>query len=227
MADGTAIGKTLIMKEVWLMRDRAEKAMQGLALLMSLVLFFTVVALTSGCCSPDCGSKTVVGNHYSLPKISSDSTDFDFEIYESTEGAVVYTRKDSRVGITFSNVYTNCIFGIWDKAGLMTLSVEIEPLATEGSEETGGEDGISDFRSQISESEGKALGTEESRGKALGTEESEGGALGTEKSEGKTLGTEESEGKALRTEKGKGEEKSGKKGKTLGLEESDGKEKAE
>ncbi len=185
------------------MRDKAERAMQGLALLMALVLFFTVVALTSGCYSPDCGSKTVVGNHCSLPKISSDSTDFDFEIYESTEGAVVYTRKDSRVGITFSNVYTNCIFGIWDKAGLMTLSVEIEPLATEGAEETGGdarlasaepalveretEGGISDFRSQISESEGKALGAEE----------------------------------------GKGEEKSGEKGKTLGLEEGEGKEEAE
>ena len=114
------------------MRDKVEKVLQGFALLMALVLFFTVVALTSGCYSPDCGSKTVVGNHYSLPKLSSDSTDFDFEIYESTEGAVVYTRKDSRVGIIFSNVYTNSIFGVWNKIGLMTLAVEIEPLATEG-----------------------------------------------------------------------------------------------
>ena len=195
------------------MRDKAERAMQGLALLMALVLFFTVVALTSGCYTPDCGSKTVVGNHYSLPKISSDSTDFDFEIYESTEGAVVYTRKDSRVGITFSNVYTNCIFGIWDKAGLMTLAVEIEPLATEGAEETGGDarlasaapalveqemaGEISDFRSQISESEGKAPGAEESEGKAPGAEEAGG------------------------------EEKSGEKGKTLGLEKGEGKEEAE
>ncbi len=215
------------------MRDKAERAMQGLALLMALVLFFTVVALTSGCYSPDCGSKTVVGNHYSLPKISSDSTDFDFEIYESTEGAVVYTRKDSRVGITFSNVYTNCIFGIWDKAGLMTLSVEIEPLATEGAEETGGdarlasaepalveretEGEISDFRSQISESEGKALGAEEAEGKALGAEEAGGKALEAEEAEGKALGAKE----------GKGEEKSGEKGKTLSLEEGEGKEEAE
>jgi hypothetical protein len=110
------------------MNARIEKVCQGAALMLALLGFFTLVALTSGCYSTDCGSKTIVGNHYSLPKLSSDATDFDFEIYQSTEGAVVYTRKDSLVKIDFFNAYTNHIFGIWDKVGEMKLAVEIEPL---------------------------------------------------------------------------------------------------
>ena len=105
-----------------------EKVCQGAALLLALLGFFALVALTSGCYSTDCGSKTIVGNHYSLPKLSSDATDFDFEIYQSTEGAVVYTRKDSLVKIDYYNVYTNHVFGIWDKVGEMKPAVEIEPL---------------------------------------------------------------------------------------------------
>jgi hypothetical protein len=109
-------------------QKRAERLVQGLALFAALGAFAAVVALTSGCYSTDCGSKTIVGNHYSLPKLSSDATDFDFEIYQSTEGAVVYTRKDSLVKIDFFNAYTNHIFGVWDKVGEMKLAVEIEPL---------------------------------------------------------------------------------------------------
>ena len=105
-----------------------EKVCQGAALLLALLGFFALVAMTSGCYSTDCGSKTIVGNHYSLPKLSSDATDFDFEIYQSTEGAVVYTRKDSLVKIDYYNVYTNHVFGVWDKVGEMKLAVEIEPL---------------------------------------------------------------------------------------------------
>ena len=110
------------------MNARTEKVCQGAALLLALLGFFALVALTSGCYSTDCGSKTIVGNHYSLPKLSSDATDFDFEIYQSTEGAVVYTRKDSLVKIDYYNVYTNHVFGVWDKVGEMKLAVEIEPL---------------------------------------------------------------------------------------------------
>lgn len=104
------------------------RVMKGLAILFVMLAALCAMCILCGCYSADCGSKTVVGNHYSLPKISSDATNFDFEIYESTEGAVVYTRRDSLVRIDFSNVYTNRIFGIWNKFGVMNLSVEIEPL---------------------------------------------------------------------------------------------------
>ena len=110
-------------------RDLALKLM---TLLASLALLVCVICFGSGCYSTDCGSKTIVGNHYSLPKLASDATDFDFEIYQSTEGAVVYTRKDSLVTIDYYNAYTNHIFGIWDRAGEMKLAVEIEPLEVGG-----------------------------------------------------------------------------------------------
>lgn len=109
-----------------------DLALKFMTLLASLALLACVICFGSGCYSADCGSKTIVGNHYSLPKLSSDATDFDFEIYQSTEGAVVYTRKDSLVKIDYYNAYTNHIFGIWDKVGEMKLAVEIEPLEVGG-----------------------------------------------------------------------------------------------
>lgn len=90
-----------------------------------------IAVWTSGCRSADCGSRTVVGNHTALPKLSSDASDLDVEVYESTEGAAVYTRKDSRVEITFTNNYTNTILGIWDRRGMMVLGVIIEPTQGE------------------------------------------------------------------------------------------------
>ena len=116
------------------MRDITNRdlALKLMTLLASLALLACVICFGSGCYSTDCGSKTIVGNHYSLPKLSSDATDFDFEIYQSTEGAVVYTRKDSLVKIDYYNAYTNHIFGIWDRVGEMKLAVEIEPLEVGG-----------------------------------------------------------------------------------------------
>lgn len=112
-----------------------EKAIGGLALLSFLVSLLAISLLLGGCTSPDCGSKTIVGNHYALPKVSNDTSDTDIEVYESTEGAVVYTRKDSRVEIEYSNAYTNSVaYGLWGKVGNMALKVAIEPLDCGGGE---------------------------------------------------------------------------------------------
>ena len=92
-----------------------------------------IAVWTSGCRSADCGSRTIVGNRTVLPKLSSDASDLDVEVYESTEGAVVYTRKDSRVEIAYTNIYTNTILGVWERYGTMMLGVTIEP--TEGGRE--------------------------------------------------------------------------------------------
>lgn len=88
-------------------------------------------AYLCGCMSENMGSKTIVGNHYALPKLSNEASNTDFEVYESTEGAIIATRRDSKVTIGFSNSYTNSIFGIWDKSGTMNLTVDIEPLAVD------------------------------------------------------------------------------------------------
>lgn len=94
-----------------------------------------IAVWTSGCRSADCGSRTVVGNRTVLPKLSSDASDLDVEVYESTEGAVVYTRKDSRVEIAYTNIYTNKILGVWDRWGTMLLNVTIEPTECESEPE--------------------------------------------------------------------------------------------
>lgn len=96
-----------------------------------IAIIAAIAAALVGCYSENMGSKTIVGNHYSLPKLSDEATSTDFEIYESTEGAVVVTRRGSKVGITYENTYTNHILGVWTKVGHMELGVEIEPLAEE------------------------------------------------------------------------------------------------
>ena len=102
----------------------------GITTLGIIALFVVVLLCASGCRSADCGSKTVVGNHTAYPKLSSDASDLDIEVYESTEGAMVYTRKDSQVEIAFTNNYTNTILGIWERRGAMTLGVTIAPCET-------------------------------------------------------------------------------------------------
>lgn len=102
---------------------------------MKKAAIIAAAALLAGCISENLGSKTIVGNHYALPKLSNESSNTEFEVYESTEGALIVTRRDSKVTIDFSNSYTNTIFGIWDKSGTMKLSVGIEPLAVDAPSE--------------------------------------------------------------------------------------------
>ncbi len=102
----------------------------GVRDLLLLIAGVSLIFLCAGCVTEQ-GSRTVVGNHYSLPTLSSVNDEFDLKIYESTEGAVVTTRKNSLVEITYCNVYTNSICGVWDKVGEMKLAVRVEPLAEE------------------------------------------------------------------------------------------------
>lgn len=109
--------------------DKCRMADGGSWSAASALLAAVVVAVfaLAGCWSENMGSKTIVGNHYSLPKVSQEDANVDCEVYESTEGAVVYTRRDCEVEIAYTNVYTNHILGIWDKAGFMKLGVKITP----------------------------------------------------------------------------------------------------
>jgi len=112
-----------------------EKALGGCGMLSFLVSLFIIGCLLGGCYSADCGSKTIVGNHFALPKVTNETSNTDIEVYESTEGAVVYTRRDSKVKITYGNHYTNNVCGLWQKVGSMELAVEIEPLDCSGEAE--------------------------------------------------------------------------------------------
>ena len=110
----------------------------AVATALTIVGVAALMIYASGCRSADCGSRTIVGNRTVLPKLSSDASDLDVEVYESTEGAVVYTRKDSRVEIAYTNIYTNTILGVWDRWGTMLLNVTIEPTESESESEPEG-----------------------------------------------------------------------------------------
>ena len=74
------------------------------------------------------GSRTVVGEQTALPEISDASDSLAVRVYESVKGAKVWTAKDCRVTINYSNAYTNTYFGIVETQDAMRLDVTIEPL---------------------------------------------------------------------------------------------------
>ncbi len=89
------------------------------------------LAVCGGCITGETGSRTVVGSHFALPEFSSASGEVSCRIFDSVEGATVATRKDSRVKVVYTNVYTNAYLGIMTTRGAMTLDVEVEPLQVE------------------------------------------------------------------------------------------------
>lgn len=94
------------------------------------VLRCGLLAAVSGCTSSYTGSRTVVGEQFSLPELSDSSDSVSLRVYESVKGAKVWTAKDCNVSIAYSNAYTNTYFGIFELRDSMTLSVMIEPTET-------------------------------------------------------------------------------------------------
>lgn len=90
-----------------------------------------VANLCGGCMSENTGSSTVVGEQMALPQITDSSDSIAVNVYESIKGARVWTAKDSKVSITYTNCYTNRYFGIVETQDSMSLKVAIEPLATD------------------------------------------------------------------------------------------------
>lgn len=85
-------------------------------------------ALLAGCTSPEyTGSRTVVGEQFSLPELSDSSDSVSLRVYESVKGAKVWTAKDCNVTIAYTNACTNTYFGVVESRDYMTLNVEIEP----------------------------------------------------------------------------------------------------
>lgn len=98
-------------------------------------LFLAIVGLcVCGCITEYTGSRTVVGEQMALPEVSNLSDSITLRIYESVKGAKVWTAKDSKVTINYSNSYTNSYFGICQTQDTMKLDVVIEPLAVERTE---------------------------------------------------------------------------------------------
>lgn len=95
---------------------------------MKRLMMLAMMAALSGCVTEYTGSRTVVGEQIALPEISDASDSLAVRVYESVKGAKVWTAKDCRVTINYSNSYTNTYFGIVKTQDAMQLDVTIEPL---------------------------------------------------------------------------------------------------
>lgn len=95
---------------------------------MKRLMMLAMMAIISGCVTEYTGSRTVVGEQTALPEISDASDSLAVRVYESVKGAKVWTAKDCRVTINYSNAYTNTYFGIVETQDAMRLDVTIEPL---------------------------------------------------------------------------------------------------
>lgn len=84
--------------------------------------------LLSGCISEYSGSSITVGEEDALPEISNASDTIKVKVFQSIKGARVWTAKDSKVYIKYSNSYTNTYFGIATFSDSMDLKVKIESL---------------------------------------------------------------------------------------------------
>lgn len=98
---------------------------------MKRLIAIALVALCCGCITEYTGSRTVVGEQMAFPEVSNLSDSITLRIYESVKGAKVWTAKDSKVTINYSNSYTNSYFGICETRDSMKLDVIIKPLAVE------------------------------------------------------------------------------------------------
>lgn len=95
---------------------------------MKRLMMLAMMAALSGCVTEYTGSRTVVGEQSALPEISDASDSLAVRVYESVKGAKVWTAKDCRVTINYSNAYTNTYFGVVETQDAMHLDVTIEPL---------------------------------------------------------------------------------------------------
>lgn len=82
----------------------------------------------SGCITEYTGSRTVVGEQIGLPELTDINGSISLRIYESVKGAKVWTAKNSKVTISYTNSYTNSYFGVCSSQDTMHLDVTIEPL---------------------------------------------------------------------------------------------------
>ena len=95
---------------------------------MKKIFLIAMMAGLAGCITEYTGSRTVVGEQTAFPEISDSSDTMTMRVYESVKGAKVWTAKDCRVTINYSNAYTNNYFGVVDTQDSMRLDVIIEPM---------------------------------------------------------------------------------------------------
>ena len=104
----------------------AEAAVVLAALLTALWLY--------GC--RNAGTYAVVGDIFSPVDLSDGSDTVTVRAGFSLTGAKVWSARDSKATMTYTNAYTNCYFGVVEKTGRQDFHVEVAPLAVGGEEES-------------------------------------------------------------------------------------------
>ena len=95
-----------------------------------LILAAAIAFLTGGC--RNTGTYAVVGDVASPVDISDGSDTVKVRALFALTGAKVWCARDSKVKMTYTNVYTNSYIGIVDTQGVQNFKVETEPLEVSG-----------------------------------------------------------------------------------------------
>lgn len=103
------------------------------------VLACVCVCLLAGCVTEQV-SRIVVGSHFALPTISSVSDEVDIKVFESVDGAIVQTRKNSIVTTEYKYTSKSSILNMYEDDSQVTLTVTVNPCSeqienTENTEE--------------------------------------------------------------------------------------------
>lgn len=99
----------------------------------ALFAVFALAAMFSGCKST--GVYANVGDVSAPVEISDSSDTINIRALFSLTGAKVWSAKDSRVKIAYTNCYTNVYFGVIDRRGIQGFGVEVNPTVDEAEEE--------------------------------------------------------------------------------------------
>lgn len=93
---------------------------------------FAAIALV-GC--RNTGTYAVVGELDAPVDISDGSDTLNIRALFSLTGAKVWSARDTRVKMTYTNCYTNCyLFGMVEKRGRQDFGVEVDPTVDEAEE---------------------------------------------------------------------------------------------
>ena len=102
---------------------------------MKKLLIVAIASLMFAGCSTNTGTYAIVGK-VSAPIDVSDSADtVNVRMLFSLTGAKVWSAKNSRVKMTYTNIYTNSyIFGMVEDGGAQNFGVEVDPTVDEAEE---------------------------------------------------------------------------------------------
>lgn len=113
--------------------DRILGAAEGFAILAIVALAVAFVILCGGC--RNTGTYAVVGELDAPVDISDGSDTINVRALFSLTGAKVWSARNSRVEMTYTNSYTNAYFGIVEKRGVQRFGVKVLPTTDEAEAE--------------------------------------------------------------------------------------------